>query len=304
MKTSNSTMLSVVSITFLISSVAFAVSPVRDPVLYFNPVETHQQKASNVWRNAGTAGGQLKRGAVKPNLEHGPIEIPAIGVKSDNAAWYTATESKAVFANDEEDKDAPIVHLQDFTIGLLMRINGPLFLEEHQVFGLQTQPWDPIKDGWNAGAPRDQIVRAWLDANGSGIFQNISIAQNVAQHRQDLAKRKNKLNIGQKEWHWVHLVFASGESIKIYRDGTEVSNTPTEVEWDPAHQMLQHGIFTSARVEQQRTCNCSIAIYRVYDRILSPEEINKNVKNSLAVDPAGKLAVTWGKMKRGLSAHR
>ena len=298
MKTSNSMILSVVLITVLISSMAFAVSPVRNPVLYFNPVETRQQKGDNAWRNAGTAGGQLERGNGKPNLEHGIIEIPAIGVKSENAAWYTATQSKDVFANEEEDKDAPIIYLQDFTVGILMRINGPLFMEEHQVFGIQTQPWDPIKDGWNAGAPRDQIARAWLDANGSGIFQNISLAQNVVQHRQDLAKRKNKLNIGQKEWHWVHLVFASGESITIYRDGVEVSNTPTEVEWDPAHDMLQHGIFTSAHVEQHRTCNCSIAIYRVYDRVLSPDEINKNVKNSLAVNPAGKLAITWGKMKR------
>ena len=297
MKTSSITILSVALITALISSMAFAVSPVRDPVLYFNPTVTRQQKADNAWRNAGTAGGQLERGNGKPTLEHGTIEIPSIGVKSDNAAWYTATQSKEVFANEEEDKNAPIVHLQDFTIGLLMRINGPLFMEEHQVFGLQTQPWAPIKDGWNAGAPRDQIVRVWLDANGSGIFQNISIAQNVVQHRQDLAKRKNKLNIGQKEWHWVHLVFTSGESITIYRDGIEVSNTPTEVEWDPAHDMLQHGIFTSAHVEQQRTCNCSIAIYRVYDRALTPDEITKNVRNSLAVQPAGKLAVTWGQMK-------
>ena len=299
MKTSDSTILSVVLITLLISSMTFAVSPVRNPVLYFNPVETRQQQGDNAWRNAGTAGGQLERGRGKPVLEHGPIEIPAIGIKSDNAAWYTATQSNTVFANEEEDENPPIVHLQDFTIGLLMRINGTLFMEEHQVFGIQTQPWDPIKDGWNAGAPRDQIVRVWLDANGSGIFQNISIAQNVIQHRQDLAKRKNKLNIGQNEWHWVHLVFASGESITIYRDGVEVSNNPTEVEWDPAHDMLQHGIFTSAHVEQQRTCNCSIAIYRVYDRVLSTDEINKNIRNSLAVDPAGKLAVTWGKMKQG-----
>jgi hypothetical protein len=299
MKTSDSTILSVVLITLLISSMTFAVSPVRNPVLYFNPVETRQQQGDNAWRNAGTAGGQLEKGRGKPVLEHGPIEIPAIGIKSDNAAWYTATQSNTVFANEEEDENPPIVHLQDFTIGLLMRINGTLFMEEHQVFGIQTQPWDPIKDGWNAGAPRDQIVRAWLDATGSGIFQNISFAQNVVQHRQDLAKRKNKLNIGQNEWHWVHLVFASGESITIYRDGVEVSNNPSEVEWDPAHDMLQHGIFTSAHVEQQRTCNCSIAIYRVYDRALSTDEINKNVRNSLSVDPAGKLAVTWGKMKRG-----
>ena len=299
MKTFNRTILGVALITVLISSMAFAVSPVSNPVLYFNPVETRQEKGDNAWRNAGTAGGQLEKGRGKPVLEHGPIEIPTIGIKSDDAAWYTATQSNTVFANEEDDKDAPIIHLQDFTIGLLMRINGPLFMEEHQVFGIQTQPWAPIKDGAALGAPRDQIVRAWLDATGSGIFQNISIAQNVVQHRQDLAKRKNKLNIGQNEWHWVHLVFASGESITIYRDGIEVSNNPSEVEWDPAHDMLQHGIFTSAHVEQQRTCNCSIAIYRVYDRVLSTDEINKNVRNSLAVSPTGKLAVTWGKMKQG-----
>ena len=121
MKTSNSMILSVVLITVLTSPMAFAVSPVRDSVLYFNPVETRQQKGDNAWRNAGTAGGRLIRGAGKPNLEQGTIEIPAIGVKSDNAAWYTATQSKDVFANKEEDKDAPVVHLQDFTIGLLMR---------------------------------------------------------------------------------------------------------------------------------------------------------------------------------------
>ena len=291
--------LSTALIMALTSSMVLAVSPVKGPVLYFNPVETRQQKGDNAWRNAGTAGGQLERGRGKPTLELGVIEIPAIGVKADNAAWYTATKHSEVFANEEEDLDPPIVHLENFTIGLLMRINGPFFLEEHQVFGVMTKPWAAIKDGWNVGAPRDQIVRVWLDANGSGVFQNISIAQNIVQHRLDLAKRKNKVNIGQNEWHWVHIVFESGKSITNYRDGTEVASVPTEVVWDPEHEMLQHGIFTSAHIEQQRTCNCSIAIYRVYDRVLSADEINKNVRNSLAVEPAGKLATTWGKMKQG-----
>ena len=97
MKMSNSTILSVALITVLISSMAFAVSPVRDPVLYFNPVETHQQKANNVWRNAGTAGGQLKRGAVKPNLEHGTIEIPAIGMSSRTMPLGTQQLSLRLF---------------------------------------------------------------------------------------------------------------------------------------------------------------------------------------------------------------
>ena len=37
MKTSNRTILSVALIIVLTSSMTFAVSPVRDPVLYFNP---------------------------------------------------------------------------------------------------------------------------------------------------------------------------------------------------------------------------------------------------------------------------
>ena len=54
-----------------------------------------------------------------------------------------------------------------------------------------------------------------------------------------------------------------------------------------------------AAPKQVRTCNCSIAIYRVYDWAFSEDEINKNVRGSFVVDPAGKLSTTWGKLKRG-----
>ena len=39
----------------LISSIAFAVSPVKDPVLYFNPLATRQDKGDNAWKNAGSS---------------------------------------------------------------------------------------------------------------------------------------------------------------------------------------------------------------------------------------------------------
>ena len=292
MKWSNRTILTLTLIMVLTSPIAFALSPVRRPVLYFNPLETRQAKGDNSWKNAGTTGGEISKGEAKPILEMGPLEIPSIGLKADDAAWYTATRSKAVFANEAEDAKAPVVNLENFTIGLLMRVNGPFFAEENIVIGIQTEGVIPPR-------AREQVVRIWLDVAGKGIVQNVSIAQNVIQARHDFSNRKNKLKLGENEWHWVHIVFESGVSVTTYLDGKEAASHPTEVKWDPAHDLTIHGIFTSDFEVQQRTCNCSIAIYRVYDRVLTPDEISKNVRNSLAVDPAGKLAVTWGKMKRG-----
>ena len=276
----------------LLSSIALAVSPVKGPVLYFNPLETRQEKGDNAWKNAGKAGGEISKGEGKPTLEVGAIEIPSIGLKADDAAWYTATKSKAVFANEAEDAKAPVVNLESFTIGLLMRVNGPYFAEENIIIGIQTEGKVPPR-------AHEQVVRIWLDVAGKGIVQNVSIAQNVIQARHDFSNRKNKLKLGENEWHWVHIVFESGVSVTTYLDGTEAASHATEVKWDPAHDLKLHGIFTSNFEVQQRTCNCSIAIYRVYDRVLSADDVSKNVRNSLAVDPAGKLAVTWGKMKRG-----
>lgn len=276
----------------LISSIAFAVSPVKGPVLYFNPVETRQEKGDNAWKNAGKAGGEIRRGEAKPTLEEGPLEIPAIGFKADNAAWYTATKSKTVFANEAEDKKAPVVNLENFTIGILIRVNGPYFAEENIIIGIQTTGKIPPR-------AHEQSVRIWLDVAGKGIVQNVSIAQNVIQARHDFSNRRNKLKLPPNEWHWMHVVFESGVSMTTYLDGQEAASHATEVKFDPGHELNLHGIFTSNFEVQQRTCNCSIAIYRVYDRVLTPDEISKNVRNSLSVDPAGKLAVTWGKMKRG-----
>ena len=279
-------------IMVLISSIALATSPVKGPVLYFNPLETRQDKGDNAWKNAGKAGGEVSRGEGKPTLEMGPLEIPSIGLKADDAAWYTATKSKSVFANEEDDDKAPVVHLEDFTLGLLIRVNGPYFAEENIIIGIQTEGKIPPR-------AHEQNVRIWLDVAGKGIVQNVSIAQNVIQARHDFSNRRNKLKLGENEWHWMHVVFESGVSMTTYLDGAEAASHATEVKFDPAHELKLHGIFTSNFEVQQRTCNCSIAIYRVYDRVLTPDEISKNVRNSLSVDPAGKLAVTWGKMKRG-----
>ena len=292
MKMSIRTILTLALIMVLTSSIAFAASPVKRPVLYFNPLATRQAKGDNSWKNAGTVGGEIKKGDAKPTLEMGPLEIPSIGLKADNAAWYTAIRSKSVFANEANDRGAPVLNLENFTIGLLMRVNGPYFAEENIIIGIQTEGKIPPR-------AREQVVRIWLDVAGKGIVQNVSIAQNVIQARHDFSNRRNKLKLGQNEWHWIHVAFESGVSVTTYLDGKEAASHETEVKWDPQHDLNIHGIFTSDFEVQQRTCNCSIAIYRVYDRVLTPDEISKNVRNSLSVDPAGKLAVTWGQMKDG-----
>ena len=292
MKLSIRTILTLTLIMALTASIAFAASPVKRPVLYFNPLETRQNKGDNAWKNAGTVGGEISKGEAKPVLEMGPLEIPSIGLKADNAAWYTATRSKMVFANEADDRKAPVLNLESFTIGLLMRVNGPYFAEENIIIGIQTEGKIPPR-------AHEQVVRIWLDVAGKGIVQNVSIAQNVIQARHDFSNRRNKLKLGQNEWHWIHIAFESGQSVTTYLDGTEAASHKTEVKWDPQHDLKLHGIFTSNFEVQQRTCNCSIAIYRVYDRVLTPDEISKNVRNSLSVDPAGKLAVTWGQMKDG-----
>ena len=292
MKLSNRTILTLTLIMVLTCPIAFAVSPVKDPVLYFNPLATRQDKGDNAWKNAGKAGGEISKGEGKPTLEMGPLEIPSIGFKADNAAWYTATRSKTVFVNEAEDRKAPVIHLENFTIGLLIRVNGPYFAEENIIIGIQTEGKIPPR-------AHEQNVRIWLDVAGKGIVQNVSIAQNVIQARHDFSNRRNKLNLGQNEWHWMHVVFESGVRMTTYLDGKEAASHETQVKFDPQHELKLHGIFTSNFEVQQRTCNCSIAIYRVYDRVLTPDEISKNVRNSLSIDPASKLAVTWAQMKRG-----
>ena len=257
---------------------------VPDPVLYFNPAETDQGMNDKVWRNAGTAGGELQKTGA-PRLEEGVIEIKAIGFKQETK-WYTAKASGSTFSNAAPGGDVPIVNLEDFTMGLLMRINGGLIAQEHHLVGLQANPRETI-----------QNVRIWLDNNGGG-FDNVSIAQGAIGARADLRVGQTQMTFAQGKWHWTHLVFESGDSLTGYINGEKVSESRTGVKWSDKHDMNLHAIFAHSRPEAVRTCNCSISIYRVYDRALSSAEIEQNVRGTFAVDPAGKLAATWGNLKR------
>ena len=261
--------------------------PVPDPVLYFTPTETDQTDRDKVWRNAGTAGGEVPQSKLKPKLEEGVISIKGIGFKEDTM-WYTADTSGMTFSNAAPGQNTPIANLQDFTMGLLMKINGPMLAQEHHLVGIQAAPREGV-----------QNFRIWLDAGGNGDFANISIAQGAIGLRDDWPKGTHGIRIGEREWHWVHMVFESGKNFTSYVDGEKVGRTGPSVKWNKKHDMSLHAIFSHSRAEEVRTCNCSIAIYRVYDRAFSQAEVNQNVRGSFSVDPAGKISTTWGKLKRG-----
>ena len=224
----------ILSVVFILAlaSLALARSPISEPVLYFDPKETDQTDKDKVWRNAGKAGGELEHSDVKPALEEGIIEIPSIGFK-EQAKWYTAKEANSTFSNAAQGEKTPVVNLENWTIGLLMRVNGPQFMEEHHFFGLQA-------------APREQVqnIRLWIDSAGNGDFQNLSVAQGAIGAREDWGKDRTKLSVGQKEWHWVHFVFESGKSLTCYLDGQQTAQIPTTLKFDKKHDMNLHAIFS------------------------------------------------------------
>ena len=274
------------ALNLLLASSTAHAQGLPDPVLNFDALKTDQKGGDKAWRNAGAAGGEVERTG-NPELEEGRIEIPAIRFKQDTK-WYTAKKSGSTFSNDAPGGDVPVVNLEDFTMGLLLRINGGLIREEHHLVGLQANPREQV-----------QNVRIWLDQNGGG-FDNISIAQGAIMARADLRVGQTQMAFTQGKWHWTHLVFRSGDSLTGYINGEKVSESRTTVKWNKKHAMSMHAIFSHSRPEAHRTCNCSISVYRVYDRALSDAEIEQDVRGSFAVDPTGKLATTWGNLKRGI----
>ena len=123
------------------------------------------------------------------------------------------------------------LNLEDFTMGLLVRVNGGLLAQEHHLIGLQASPREQV-----------QNMRIWLDNGGSGDFQNVSIAQGAIGAREDLGHGKTRLSVGNGEWHWAHFVFESGDEVTTYIDGEERAQfgTGCQVEQEARHVVARN----------------------------------------------------------------
>ena len=208
------------------------------------------------WVNLGTVGGRLLASDRLPTVEEGEIEIPSIGF-SGRRRYYTATASGQTLGGPVQLN--PQLYLGDWTLEFLCKRNGNLFDLEHQFAGFQNSPREGL-----------QGIRLWLPNDGQELGMSI--------HADGFKQPERSLNIFLEEevWTWVTIVSINGESIIAYQDGVEVSRHPGAY-FDANLPLDDISIGSFSYDERHRNFNGSFSIVRVYDRVLSPDEVLQNI---------------------------
>lgn len=285
-QTSARVILSVLFIIALACPVAIA-----ELVLHFDA--NTQEKGDDAWKNSAGPGGAVPHADDKPGLEEGTIDVAG---QSFNSKYYTATAPRQSFVNpnSEPADDIPTVFLENYTMGILVRINGGLLEEEHQMLGIQSD------------APEaNQTSRIWVsngDAeNPAGNITTVNVMQPAIGLREDYRLEDHGLSLGVGTWRFVHIAFESGIAIDFYVDGELTGSLPSGVTWDPERPMNIHALFCHSFREQHRTFNGSIASYKVWDEYLTEDQINAEIAagggGGTSVDPGDKVTTTWGNLK-------
>ena len=252
-----------------------------------------QEKADDAWANSADSGGAVPHADDKPDLEEGMIDVAGM---SFNSKYYTASAPRQSFVNpnSEPADDIPTVFLENYTMDMLVRINGGLLEEEHQMLGIQSD------------APEaNQTSRIWV-SNGdaespAGNITTVNVMQPAIGLREDYRLEDHGLSLGVGTWRFVHIAFESGIAIDFYVDGELTGSLPSGVTWDPERPMNIHALFCHSFREQHRTFNGSIAYYRVYDEYLTEDQISANIaaagSGGTSVEPGDKVTTTWGNLK-------
>ncbi len=109
-------------------------------------------------------------------------------------------------------------------------------------------------------------------------------------------------NIADNKWHYIGIAGIPGDSkVQFFVDGKETAEGALNLAQFPEEDFENHvfigldgradgefGVFTGLIDE-----------FSIYDRVLEEAEVNQNFKSEkgLAVEPDGKLALTWGILK-------
>ena len=239
------------------------------PVLYFDASDNPAHP--NAWTNLGSAGGEVERSG---NVRFEPA-------RGEEPARYTTTGRSTVFNSEDGD---PTVHLEDWTIEMYCKNNGPKFGDEEQLFAISAIPMQLV-----------QAIRAWIDSDwivvGNGRTGLIIKGKNTDQ--ETVPSNTSNMEIGLKEWHWIVMVYNDNDgTFEGYLDGELVDEKKTNQRFDPKLDMPIVRIFAGDGIG--RNFNGSVSIFRVYDEALSAEQISPNFR---AVEPTSKLAITWGRVK-------
>ena len=230
----------------------------------------------DAWANLGTAGGELPGADDPPELlEAGVIEIPGIGFTLEDAKYYTTTGSRQTFGGPPDTN--PQMILGDWTLEMLARRNGDTYAEENQFCGFMPD------ENWDAGT--------------FFTFHDAELWIVYAPEWEGRPEVESGLIFEEGVWTWIAVTSDDSEMVK-YQDGEEIGRDSGRI-FDNSSPIDGMSIFAGNFPERHRTFNGSIAIVRMYDRVLSAAEINGNIGNTAAaaVDPASKLTTTWGREK-------
>ena len=228
------------------------------------------------WWNLGTVGGELSGAGNSPVLEEGAITMPDLGIDTISK-YYTHSKPGQCWGGKG---DGLKIFLENWTIELLLRMNS--IGDSHRA-GLRNQiaGFQPQKlEGDNA----IRIGFWWEPGEIGGQFGGA---------------RDNLLLLEEDEWTWIN--FVSGGTIKLYKNG-KVRNLMEGAKFDKNTPIEVIVIGANSYGERAKNFNGSIALVRVYDRVLSTKEIKQNIaawSEWRGVDPASKLATTWGGVKAG-----
>ena len=235
------------------------------------------------WKNRGVAGGVIPGGAA-------PVFEPAEG---KNPARFTAKRGSQIFGGPAGAN--PTLHLEDFTVEVILKRNGPAYGDEHQVAGFHSVDgggWFTEQSQW--------IMLGFYTVNGGAMWMYLKGAKTPLANR----VAYGVMDIGVGKWH--HILFTykdkggrGGNQLQPWMDGEKEKAIKTVHDFVKDVNMNYHAIFCQVRSEARRNFNGSIHLVRVYDRVLSDAEIRNNFKNpeAAAVEPASKLAITWGSVK-------
>ena len=137
--------ISILGAAFILTTLYTAVHAdiVSGAVLYFDARDnpTHP----DAWTNLADAGGSIPPMVLAPALEEGPIKIPDIGINERKTKYYTSRQSAEMYGTKAWN---PPLGIDDWTIEFLVRRNGDLFREEHQLLGINTLPEGRQDSGW------------------------------------------------------------------------------------------------------------------------------------------------------------
>lgn len=267
--------ISILGAAFILTTLNTAVHAdiVPGAVLYFDARDnpTHP----DAWTNLADAGGSVPPMVLAPALEEGPIKIPDIGINERKTKYYTSRQSAEMYGTKAWN---PPLGIDDWTIEFLVRRNGDLFREEHQLLGINTLPEG--RQGFRLGIKGGDTLGIGIYHGGAdmGIASNVKLEEGV--------------------WTWVALTGEDKKEILVYQNGKRVSQQ-AGVDFDKKIPLRVITIGSFSPGEKNRNFNGSFALLRVYDKALTQNELMQNIDawSGLAVQPDSKLATSWGALK-------